>query len=55
MKFYVEIYTRCPETNEGGYEIEILEILARDEGQAREKAKKYPLFDCIITSGPIFD
>lgn len=55
MKFYVEIYTKNPETLEGGWDIEILELRANDEREARELVKKHPLFDVVITSGPIFE
>lgn len=54
-KYYVEIYTLCPDTLEGGWDIEILELYADSEEDAKIKAKEHPLFDCVLTSGPIFE
>ena len=55
MKFYVEIYTRHPICMTGGWDIEVLEIEADSEKEARARASKHAFFDCVITSGPIFE
>lgn len=52
--YYVEIYTKNPTTLESGWDIEILNIEADDEEEAKSIARNHPLFDCVISSGPNF-
>ncbi len=49
-----EIYTVNPETKEGGWDIVNVIVPAISTTDAREKIKKYPLFDCIITMNDWF-
>jgi hypothetical protein len=46
----VEIYTANPENPLiKGWDIEFILVKAQGRNEAREKLKKYPLFDCVIT------
>lgn len=48
--FCFEIYTVNPATKETGWGIKNVVVIADDKKQAIRRIKRYPLFDCIITS-----
>ena len=51
MKHYnFEIYTKCPETGETGWDIEFRNVTARSKERAIEMLESSPNFDCIILS-----
>lgn len=49
-QYNFEIYTKCPETGETGWEIEFRNVTAQSKERAIEMLESSPNFDCIILS-----
>jgi hypothetical protein len=46
----IEIYTKNPQTGEGGWDIEFVDVYANDRKQAKQILKEqHNLFDCVIS------
>ena len=43
-----ECYMKNPDTGEGGWDIQCLDVRAHSAHEARGKLKTIPLFDCVI-------